>query len=153
MQGDMLIRRPPPIDMIEGDVIELDNGIGFEKVKVVALGHSTYVVRRATPWPVIACKVVAWTIIGGFVLLLVACGGGGAPVRPDEPSRLSTTTITVPKTTKCLKRADVPVLPTPTTVDVVNATPDQLAAAAAADAENYKMYAESVAAQLEQCVE
>ncbi len=154
MDGDITIKSAPPLGMAPGDMIELDNGsAGFEKVKVVALGHSMYVVRRAPSAVVLVCKVVAWSIIAGFVLLLVACGGGGAPVRPGEPPRLSTTTVAVPKTTKCIKRADMPILPAPTAVDPVGGTTEQLAAAAAADAESYKLYAEAAAAQIAQCVE
>ncbi len=149
----MTINRAPPAGMEAGDRIELDNGVGFERVKVVAVGHAAYVVRRPGSTVVIVCKVVAWSIIAGFVLLLVACGAGGAPVRPGEPPRLSTTTVGVPKTTKCLKRADLPILPAPTKVDVVGGTPEQLAAATAADSENYKAYSETMAALAAQCVE
>jgi hypothetical protein len=72
------------------------------------------------------------------------------PVRPEV--RTVTNTVLVPTPVPCFDPADIPLLPTPTPVDPVNATTDQLAAAAAADAEAYQTYARAVDKMWAQCL-
>ena len=82
-----------------------------------------------------------------MLVTIALCGllGGCIATDPVKPEvHTITNTVLVPTPVPCFDPADVPVLPTPTPVDAVNATADQLAAAAAADAEAYETYARAV---------
>lgn len=90
-------------------------------------------------------------IVAALSWLLSGCTGG---VRPDEvvQTRTVTTEVKVPVPVACVERADVPVLPGATDIDVPSAKTDQKAAATAADAEQFERYAKQAARLLEQCV-
>jgi ABC-type Fe3+-hydroxamate transport system substrate-binding protein len=77
-------------------------------------------------------------------MMIVSC----ATTAPIE--RSPTMTASVPVSVACVKPEDIPPLP-PRTVVVEPASTDQLAAAAAADRENYIRYADAVAKLLAQC--
>lgn|SRR6185369_838222 len=89
--------------------------------------------------------VAAVCIVGAFVLF----GCASVPGAPEN--RTTTTTVNVPVPVACIDPKDVPPLPVPTPIDVEHATPDQKAAAVAADAEAYQQYARFLGELLLKC--
>ena len=85
------------------------------------------------------------------VLVLLA---GCASLAPEVQVETHTVTnvVRVPVPVLCFNPEDLPALPARTPVDVEHATTDQLAAAAAADAEAFEMYARQVARLWAQCL-
>lgn len=86
-------------------------------------------------------------VVTVLALLISACA---APETRVE-TRTSTNTVSVPAPVACFDPADLPRLPSKTVVDPAKATTDQLAAAAAADRENFMLYAQTVSELWAQC--
>lgn len=83
-------------------------------------------------------------------MALVSCATTGPePTRVD--THVVTSTVSVPVSTPCIAPADLPPYPERTVVDPKTATTDQLAAAAANDAEVFLAYSKAVKALLAQC--
>jgi hypothetical protein len=98
---------------------------------------------KSLVWGAVALLVVvALTILSGCVTSGVAV--------PDN--RTVTNTVLVPIAAPCFDRKSLPQLPAPTPVDPEKATTAQLAAAAAADAEAFQLYARTVAQMWEACL-
>lgn len=100
---------------------------------------------------VLPMAAVMFAVLG--LLSAFAGCGGGAGVKTVNVERITTNTVAVPKAVACFKKAELIQLPTKVVVDAETATEDQLAAAAAADRENFIRYAEAVSAAMAQCAE
>ncbi len=93
--------------------------------------------------------LVAFALWVTIVVLML----GGCTSEPVKPIiEKETTTVPVPTPVPCFEADVIPVLPEPTKVDTAHATTDQLAAAAAADAEAYQKYAKAVDKMWAKCL-
>lgn len=88
-------------------------------------------------------------IAAACLILLAACATGPLV---DQGTSVVTNTVAVPYAVPCVLAKDVPVLPKRTPIDVERATTDQLAAAYAADVEQFEEYAKAVSKILAACV-
>jgi hypothetical protein len=98
-------------------------------------------------WAVTLCVIALWAIIVTSVALSIGC----AATETRTETRTTTNTVSVPSPVACFNAADLPALPPKTVVNADRATTDQLAAAAAADAEAYELYARAVDRLWAQC--
>jgi hypothetical protein len=100
----------------------------------------------------VAVPVVGVTLPFVFTLFLWACAS--VPTKTVNVERTTTSVVSVPMAVACFKKVDLIPVPKRTTVaNIDTATTDQLAAAAAADRENFVRYGEAVAAAMAQCAE